>query len=160
MHGGRDVWRREPGPRRPWDEAQSPLATARPRECAWDGAGGAVLAATQASVLPVVQGMASGVAFCRSSKEVMRKGRTALAPCELSTTFAMAPVPANCWPDTPLLHGSFTAQDGSWGRAPGWVLGKPSQTCSVLGHQQHRNHIKRSMSPCQCWHRDIFWLSL
>lgn len=40
MHGGRDVWRREPGPRWPWDAAQSPLAAAGCREHAWDRAGG------------------------------------------------------------------------------------------------------------------------
>lgn len=88
----------------------------------------AVLAARQASVLPVGQGMASGVAFGQPSKGGMRKGRTALAPCELPTTFAMAPAPANCWPDTARLCGSFTVQHGSWGRAPGWVpdtLGYP-----------------------------------
>lgn len=45
-------------------------------ERGWRG----VLAARQASVLPVGQGMAGGVAFCHPGKGGMKKGRTTLAP--------------------------------------------------------------------------------
>lgn len=49
-------------------------------------------------------------------------------------------------------------QDGAWGEHPrhAWT----TIVSSVLGCQQHRNHTKTSRLPCQCWHRDIFWLSL
>lgn len=108
--------------------------------------------------------------WCGLLPPQQEKGRITLAPCELPTSFGMAPVPANCWPDTASLHRSFTVQDGSWGRAPGWVLGRASQTsldthvlqCAGIStvQGQDRNHIKRSRLSCQCWHRDIFWLSL
>lgn len=126
VHGGRDVWRRAPGPRprRPWDAAQSPLATARLRERAWDGAGGLSWQPQRRQCSQWDRAWPVGWPFATPARE----GRTALAPCELPTAFAMAPVPANRWPDTASLHGSFTVQDGSWGRAPGWGLGRASQT--------------------------------
>lgn len=68
-----------------WAQAALGCGTEPTRRCwvqgtrlgqGWRG----VLAARQASVLPVGQGMAGSVAFCHPGKGRMRKGRTTLAP--------------------------------------------------------------------------------
>lgn len=138
--GGRDVWRRAPGPGWPRDAARCPLATAGRGGRARDGAGGVSRQPDRRRRFQQDGARPAAWPLASPAKGGTRKGRAALA------AFAMAPAPLGllarrgtaAWviPSAGWVLGG-EHQDGSWGEHPSHA-GMPT-TSSALGHQQHRD---------------------